>query len=224
MMRVGRSGVIALAAAALVIVTLVVVWTASRSSTDTQLQRFGAIGTLIAGFVGVIGILVLIVYTRDTYLLRKTAELQLEATEKPVLLFGLSSTDFQLGKPMELMEPTIRNIGPGPAFNIVIEPMKGDGVEVQFRLPNVPYIESNQQLSLKIFITQEGETNGMSGWLSLLANLISRDQFPNDMIVAVQFDGIAGKTYRSRNRVSYDALSKLVSTRLVPPIEEIRTG
>lgn len=178
-----------------------VVWAATGNATNDQVQRNG---TLVAAVCGLIGIIVLVFYTRETFLLRKTAERQLDASEKPVLLFGLSSTNFQSGTPVALLEPTIRNIGSGPAFNVVIEPLRGDGVEVQFRLPNVPDIEGKQQIPLKLFITQGGQTNGMSGWLSLLADLIRRDKFPKDMIVAVQFDSISGKTYRSRNRVRYD--------------------
>jgi hypothetical protein len=204
-----------------VIITPIVVWMVTINSTDSQVERLGAIATFTAAIVGLMGLIVLIVYTKETYLLRKTSERQLEAAERPVLLFGLSSTEFQLAKPLELSEPTIRNIGSGPAFNVAIEPIKGDGVEVQFRLPNVPYIEGNQQLSLKPFITQDGLANGMSEWLSLLADLIRRNKFPNDMIVAVQFDNIYGKTYRSRNRVRYESRAKLVSTVLVPPIEEL---
>lgn len=222
MRRNGIGGEIATVVAIVaVILAPALVWAVFGSSTDSQVQRHGAIGTLMAAVSGVIGIVVLIVYTRETYLLRKTAERQLEAAEKPVLLFGLSSTDFQLGTPMELLEPTIRNIGQGPAFNVVIEPMKGEGVEVQFRLPNVPYIEGKQQLPLQLFITQDGRANGMSGWLSLLADLIRRNKFPTDMTVTVQFDTIAGKTYRSRNRVQYDPTARLVSTGLVPPAEEV---
>jgi hypothetical protein len=122
---------------------------------------------------------------------------------------------------MDLLEPTIRNIGSGPAFNVGVEPMKGDGVEVQFRLPNVPYIEGKQQLPLKPFITQDGQANGMSSWLSLLADLIQRKKFPVDMIVAVQFDSVSGKRYQSMHRIQYDSMGKLVSTSLVPPIKEI---
>jgi len=180
-------------------------------------------------------LVVLCKYTKETVRLRQAtrdqvnisnqllreAQIQNEAAEKPTLLFGLSSTDFHLGKPLELLEPTIRNIGSGPAFNVVVEPMKGDGVEVQFRLPNVPYLEGKQQLPLKPFITQDGQANGMSSWLSLLADLIRRNNFPADMIVAVQFESISSKTYRSRNRIRYDWMAKLVSTSLIPPIEEL---
>jgi hypothetical protein len=216
---IGTGGIVVVTVILAVIITPFVVWAATTDATSDQVQRLATISTLVAAICGLIGIIVLIVYTKETFLLRKTAERQLEASEKPVLLFGLSSTDFQSGKPIALLEPTIRNIGSGPAFNVVIEPTTSDGVEVQFRLPNVPCIEGKQQIPATPFITQDGQTNGMSGSLSLLADLIQRDKF--SMIVAVKFDSISGKTYRSRNRVRYDPMEKLVSSGLVPPIAEV---
>jgi hypothetical protein len=219
---ISTTGGIVVVAVILTVIITFVVCAATGNTTNDQVQRLATIGTLVAAICGWIGIIVLVVYTKETFLLRKTAERQLEASEKPVLLFGLSPTDFQSGMPVESLKPTIRNIGSGPAFNVVIEPLRGDGVEVKFRFPNVPDIEGKQQLPLKLFITQGDQTTGMSGWLSLLAYLIQRDKFPKDMIVAVEFDSISGKRYRSQNRVRYDPTEKLVSTGLIPPIAEIQ--
>lgn len=220
-----RFGVVVAAASLGAAVLIYRAWLYTDSVTvqsgQGSLDRFTALSTAAAAIGGIFAFVVLVIYTRETYLLRKTAEQQLEAAEKPVLLFGLSSKDSQLAQPIELLKPTVRNIGSGPAFNVVVEPMKGKGVEVEFQLPNGSYIEGKQQLPLKFSITQDGQAGGMAEYLPLLADLIQKDEFPADMIVTVQFDSISGKKYRSRNRVRYDAMKKLVSTGLVPPVEEL---
>jgi hypothetical protein len=206
----------AIASVSAIFLIPLIVW----SLPDRQLQHLARIAGFAAAFADVFGIIVLIVYARETYLLRKTAEKQLATAEKPMIVFGLTSADYQLGTPMKLLEPTIRNIGSGPAFNVVIEPMKGSGVEVQFRLPNVPYIDTKQTLPLRPFITQDGQANGLSGWLSLLEDLISTGRVPADSIIGVKFDSSSGMKYQSRNRIRYDPRMKLVSTTLIPPIQE----
>jgi len=201
-----------------VILTLAV-W--AMSLTDSQLRRFADIGTLITAIGGWIGIIFLIAYTRETYLLRKTAERQLESAEKPILLLDISSIDSQLGEQMNLRQPEIRNIGSGPAFNVLIEPIEYEDLKVQFRLPNVTYIEGKQRLPLTPFITQGGQASGLSQYLQLLTDLICKNKLPTEMTVAVWFDSITGKMYRALNRIRYDASKRSVSTVLVPPVDEI---
>ena len=201
-----------------VILTLAV-W--AMSLTDSQLRRFADIGTLITAIGGWIGIIFLIAYTRETYLLRKTAERQLESAEKPILLLDISSIDSQLGEQMNLRQPTIRNIGSGPAFNVLIEPIEYEDLKVQFRLPNVTYIEGKRRLPLTPFITQGGQASGLSQSLQLLTDLICKNKLPTEMTVAVWFDSITGKMYRALNRIRYDASERSCSTVLVPPVEEV---
>ena len=200
---------------ALCILVMAALWPLTGSLTDGQVQRLSAITTLA-------GITVLVFYARETYLLRKTAERQFEASDKPILLIDLSSTNSQLGQPIQLREPSIRNIASGPAFKVVIEPMKGCGVEVEFKLGTASFVEGKQRLPLTPFITECGLASGMSASLSRFADLFARGKFPEETFVSVQYDSTAGKTYRSRHRVQYDIVSQSVSTHLVLPIDEVR--
>ena len=60
-------------------------------SSGTTIERYSSIGTVVAAWVGFVGLVILLVYTREAFLLRKTAEQQNENAVRPILLFELSS-------------------------------------------------------------------------------------------------------------------------------------
>lgn len=185
-----------------------------------DLDRFTAFSTATAAIGSIFAFVVLIIYTRETLLLRRTSERQLEATYRPILVFSLASADSDLGQSMKLQAPHIANVGLGPAFQVTIQTMKGrDGEEVEFRLPSGPYVEAYTQVQLEAHILQYGQATGMSRSLSLLADLFQRGTFPEEMTVCVKCDSVSDKEYRTYHRVHYDATIHLVRTSVVGAVE-----
>lgn len=180
-----------------------------------DLDRFTALSTATAAIGSFFAFVVLALYTRETYLLRRATERQLEAASRPLLILVLCSTPRQLSSPMILEDLLIRNIGTGPAFNISIDKLIGDGVAVEFQLPNTAYIEEKESVGITPLIFQNSQLNGISELVSLLASLFERNKFC-DQIVTIQFESIHGKAYHSKHRVQYCHISKALATRLIP--------
>src|ERR1039458_2021233 len=60
---------------------------------DTDVQKVGSAATLGAAIGGLIGLVVLVVYTREALLLRKTAEAQNEGNIKPIVRLDFHLTN-----------------------------------------------------------------------------------------------------------------------------------
>jgi hypothetical protein len=142
--------------------------------------------------------------------LRKATEQQLEGGIKPVLLFQISSDERQLGAAMNLTTFHIKNIGAGPAFNIQIAPIVGEGVQLD--VDQLPLIESEEVKKLEWSVAQNGKRSGMSKRPALLAHLIAEGAFPPKMPVTVECIGLSGKRYRTRHELNYDPAEKRVWT------------
>lgn len=111
---------------------------------------------------------------------------------------------------MRLADPTLKNIGPGPAFNVKIESLKGDDVEMECE--SIPLIEVGETTALTFYVRQGGTRNGMSSWTALLANLIIRKAFPQTMMLNVYCEGLTRKQYRTLHQIRYEAAGKRVET------------
>jgi hypothetical protein len=107
---------------------------------ETVIQRFSAIATAVAAAGGFFAFVTLVFYTIETRRLRKATEEQLDGGIKPVLLFEISSEDRQLSAAMNLTTFQLKNIGTGPAFNVKVAPIIGDGVQLD--VDEIPLIES----------------------------------------------------------------------------------
>ena len=143
------------------LLVFVAVWSYGQSLTeDPAIQRFGAIATAIAAVGGFLAFVILVFYTIETRLLRKATEEQLEGGIKPVLLFEISSAERKLGEAMNLTTFHLKNVGPGPAFNVRVAPIVGDGVQLD--VDDIPLIESKGTKVIDWFIAQDGKRSGMS--------------------------------------------------------------
>jgi len=172
---------------------------------DATIERLGSIGTVVAAWVGLVGVIVLFMYTREAFLLRKTAEQQNENAVRPILLFELSSNYADGGSQMQLADPALRNIGSGPALNITIKPIEANGIVVGFT--DVPLLEVRGKPILT-YIVQGGERNGVSRFTPLLASLVMSGKLPQQMTTSVEFDSVTGKRYRTVHNIDYDADTK----------------
>jgi hypothetical protein len=186
---------------------------------DAVIQRHSQLATVAAALGGVIGVLVLVFYTKETYLLRKAAEGQTENSVKPVVLLDIASIDVPLGTPMRLKQPAVENVGTGPAFNVTVKPLIGTDVRVTFT--TVRLIPAQQQQALDFTITQNDTVNGMAKNLALLGDLFQRsDTLPERIAAVVEFDSITGKRYRTVHEINKNVPAKTVATSYLR-IEEI---
>lgn len=101
-----RSFVVEIVTIATAVASAAIAWHYGQEMSDpTSLQKFGNSATAVAAVMGFVGVVVLVVYTRETYLLRVTAQEQNENAVKPILLFILSSTLLRLGVLCDLRTP-----------------------------------------------------------------------------------------------------------------------
>lgn len=186
---------------------------------NSEIQRHSQLATTAAALGGVIGVLVLVFYTKETYLLRKVAELQTENTVRPLILFNIVSMNVPLGTPMQLEPLAVVNVGAGPAFNVAINPLSGRDVQVAFA--TVRLVPAQEKQALDFTIMQGGTKNGMAKQLALLDDLFRRpDTFPDSMNAVVEFDSITGKRYRTFHEINRNVPTNTVVTSYMR-IEEI---
>jgi hypothetical protein len=181
---------------------------------EADVQRLGKIGTAIAAVAGFLGFIVLVVYTRETFLLRLAAEEQNEINTKPVLRFDLSTKEVAVGEEMKLANMDLKNVGAGPAFNVKVMPILGDGVKMEVEeQPELTLIEAKGQVDLKFLISQDGIRSGMSGRDTRLMDLIKRGKFPAKMPVTVEYNGLSrDKLFRTLHEIRYEAGAKRLRT------------
>ena len=85
-------------------------------------------------------LLVLIWYTIETYKLRKAAQAQVETATMPMVVF--QSCTVEVEKPYgigsgEVYRPLVRNLGTGPAFNVIIQPIQVADRVADFEFPRM---------------------------------------------------------------------------------------
>ena len=180
-------------------------------SSGTTIERYSSIGTVVAAWIGFVGLVVLLVYTREAFLLRKTAEQQNENAVRPIVLLDLSPEDSVLGGIMKLKDAALRNIGNGSAFDVAVKPITSGEVAVEFI--DVPLLEMKEHRPLKFEIIENGQKNGVSTWTVKLTCLIVGKKLPQKITASVEFDSITGKRYRTVHNIDYDADTKSLQTR-----------
>ncbi len=154
---------------------------------DAAGQKLGIIGTAAAGVVGLVGLLVLVVYTRETFLLRKTAEEQNEANIKPVVRLDLSSTNDKSTEPMKLTF-RLENVGVGPALNIKVEPLVYSGHTTQILEESL----ISEKSSVPCRMEEDGSfIPGRERTLYFL-KLSVQNHFPESLPAAIEFCSLSG--------------------------------
>jgi hypothetical protein len=144
----------------------------------------------------------LVFYTNETWLLRKAAEDQLEASIKPVVLFDISSGEYVPGQRLSLNAPQLRNIGLGPAFSVAVDPIAGTGVSVN--IEGVPLIEPDGERPCSWFIAQDGQQGGMARQPALLDEQFAQGRILDRIPVVVHCKGLSGRQYHFFNEIRID--------------------
>lgn len=195
----------------LCLLVIIVLWSYVQSMTDSfAIQKFSAIATAIAAVGGFLAFLVLVFYTIETRLLRKATEEQLEGTTKPVLFFEISSQDRQLGEAMILTPLHLKNVGAGPGFDVTLDPIIGNNV--QLGIDKISLIEAKDTKQVEWCVSENGQMGGMAKNLTRLASHIEGGRFGDVKPVTVKCRGLSGKRYRILHHLHYDSEQKRVWT------------
>jgi len=197
-----------------VVTAVLLIWAAwyyTDSAFKDNLVRFDALSTAATAVGSFLAFIVLVIYTRETYLLRKrseeqvaAAQLQMENQQRPVVVFELSNAEVALGTPLQLSPPSLRNVGPGPAFNISIGTVKANGHALEF--DGVPALLSGATSAVTFYLSANGQRSGLSRCLSNLAHEVTSGTFPSPFRVIVKFDGLSGH-YETTHDVLYGGRS-----------------
>jgi hypothetical protein len=83
---------------------------------DSDGQKLGGVATAVGAVAGFIGLVVLVVYTREAFLLRKVAEEQNEGNIRPIVRLDFHSTNDKSTDPTLDLVFRLENVGIGPAL------------------------------------------------------------------------------------------------------------
>ena len=185
-------------------------WCCGQSLTDgAPIQRFSASAAAVAAVVGFLAFAALVFYTNETRCQRKVAENQVKAAEdqleasiKPVVLFDIASGEYVPGQRLSLNAPQLRNIGLGPAFGVVVDPIVG--TDVSLNIECVPLIESKDKECCSWSIAQGGQHGGMARQPALLDEQFDQGKIPDGTQVVVHCKGLSGRRYHSLHEIRID--------------------
>jgi len=190
-------------------------------TTDAAIQRFNATATAIAAVAGLLAFVVLILYTVETYNLRRVAQQQVEVAQqqvreaqiqnetaiKPILSFDVAERKQVAGVDLETLEETlwtvndafvVRNLGSGPAFNIET---RCDSDDVQLDL--VPTIlGQGQTVPVGIRVFAETPEQKTFAAVSRIRPLFERGKLPERIEIRL--------TCESTNRTHHETRFALV--------------
>jgi len=186
---------------AMIVMTLTVgigIWVCGQKIDNTTAQQWEGIAAAETALASCVGLLTLVIYTRETFLLRKVAEAQNEALVMPVVIPRFSLKDSQ---PHDTSQLDAKNIGQGPAFNVCILPISWNGLKVVFE--EIAMIESGAQSPAPFLISQESEYGGYARQPVLLAQLIKRPEFPPQTVVVIECRSLSGERYRTIHQIHY---------------------
>lgn len=216
---------ITLAAVAVCIILVFLAWLhihyMALSSGQGEFERFSALGTMLAGIGGILAFVVLVIYTAETYLLRKTSERQFEAAELPILLFSMSfdNSPSTNGGQSRLPQLLLSNIGTGAAFDVTIQSLRKNEVEAKFSIPEGAYVGSKSEVAPELRLSDPEASQGLFA-LAKLQGLFENGKLPSETIVKVEFSSLTGKRYTTKNIVRYDADKNSLASKFIPPMDE----
>ena len=176
---------------------------------DQTLQQLQAWATVAAAIAGAFTFFALIWYTIETQRLRRAAERQNDIAGMPIVLLKLSSVEQRPGGLLLDCE-SIRNVGNGPAFDINISAIQKAPFEIRFE--PIHLLEPKQTYVLDITVWRDVGVSVFSKMSVWLESVIESGELGSEMPVDISYADAAGKRYRSRHVVQYDAVAKRVST------------
>lgn len=172
-----------------------------KQSDIATIQRIASIGAIVAAITGFVALMVLVIYTRETYLLRVTAELQLESSIQPLVLLEILAEERPIGEPPVIQNLQLRNIGAGPAFGAIVAPINGH--ELSLSVSDVPLIEAGEcQIVTATIVYACNEKRSGEFALAILGDALFKGKFPSDPSVLVDFRSISQKLYRVTQKIT----------------------
>jgi len=183
---------------------------------------------------GVLSITAIVViwYTRETYLLRKAAQRQvdkaseqikvaqcqyetsieqLRASFKPILVCDFNQDPAQMGVgKLGLKNITVCNIGVGAAFNVEIVPIEHAEYRVEF--DRVDYLVQGAHSTLSFALSQAGVFSGFSKFPNTLGRmLLCKDEETSVFDLTLTYDDCAKNRYSTHAQINVDHLSGQIS-------------
>lgn len=189
----------AIVVAALVAVGCLAWW--AQVHGGPTLEKWSGIGSAASAVVGIFTLIVIVVYTRETFLLRIAADEQAEAQLRPVVLVEIAAPPSPRSCPIAIRTTKIQNAGVGMAFNVRVEALRCRDAEVEFTPPaNLP---AGETAPLEFEILRGGERNGCSTLPNLFGHLFEAAVLPPEISCAVTYESLSGRRYRTTQRIVF---------------------
>jgi hypothetical protein len=178
---------------------------------DTNGQKLVSAATAVAAVVGFVGLLVLVVYTRETFLLRKVAEDQNESTIRPIVRLDFHSTNDKSTDPLELVF-RLENVGSGPALKVSVQPIVSSGHDIDIKILEESLIES--KCSVPCRMVQGGSYIPGKDRTLYFVGLDVGNKFPESLPATIEFQSLSGRRYRTSHEILWDKREKILRTEL----------
>lgn len=144
----------------------------------------------------VLTLLVLIWYTVETYRLRVAAVKQLDVATTPIVMIAPDEQS-------DVMVPTIRNVGRGPAFNISVRTDDlGADARLDFYFPDP--LAANEVQKLHLILQQSDRQRQMFTHEQVVTNF-AQHHLPPTVKLTITYNGANGKVYSTTMAMEYRA-------------------
>jgi hypothetical protein len=177
------------------------------------LNQAQAWASLIIAAATVLTLIVLIIYTRETYRLRKEAQAQTDQTIKPIVMLE-GASDLPVigeGANMPAFKAVLRNLGLGAAFNIEVEPLCGPNTKIEFRHTTSLAAGDRQPIWMRIWEDQRlADTVAYQS----IQRMFHNHQLTSHASGVIRYSDVNGKRYRTVMTYHYDDLSKEMTPHL----------
>lgn len=187
-----------------------VVWGLRLS--DIDCQKLGGVATAVAAVAGFIGLVVLVVYTRETFLLRKVSEEQTEGNIKPIVRLDFCSTNDQSTDPTLELVFRLENVGMGPALKVSVQPIVSSAHNIDIRILEESLIQSKGSVQCRM--EQNGSYIPGKDRTLYFVGLDIQNKFPESLPATIEFQSLSGRRYRTTHEILWDKREKLLRTEL----------
>jgi hypothetical protein len=176
---------------------------------NTDLQKIGSICTVVTALVGIVGVGVLVIYTRETFILRKAAEEQNETDLMPVLRLDLHSTNDKSTDPLDIVFQ-IENIGYGPAVRASVQPIVSPSHKIDIRILEDSLIQ--ERTAVRCRMEQNGSYIPGKDRTLYFLKLDVQNKFPESLFSAIEFQSLSGRRYRTHHEILWDKNENMLRT------------
>jgi hypothetical protein len=202
----------AVAAVALVVLLAVAAVLCGFGLSDTNGQKLVSAATAAAAVVGFVGLLVLVAYTRETFLLRKVAEEQNESTIRPIVRLDFYSTNDKSTDPTLELVFRLENVGTGPALKVNVQRIVSRAHDIDIKILEESLIQSKDSVPCRI--QQGGSYIPGKDRTLYLVGLDIGNKFPGSLPATIEFQSLSGRRYRTSHEILWDKKEEILRTEL----------